>query len=166
MNQIIIYGSYDQDEYTNYYHLINNGEALIEYSEEIDGLFQQINDTKNEVKSSEIYIVQDENASKWDYLEMFQKYHFELRASSGKDTEQLCNIMNSALERNFKLDGDCEIEKLNILFYGNVIFENDCGKADETLRQAEEILKYGNGEEKTELARIIREKYERMNKHE
>ena len=74
--------------------------------------------------------------------------------------------MNSALERNFKLDGDCEIEKLNILFYGNVIFENDCGKADETLRQAEEILKYGNGEEKTELARIIREKYERMNKHE
>ena len=55
MNQIIIYGSYDQDEYTNYYHLINNGEALIEYSEEIDGLFQQINDTKNEVKKSILF---------------------------------------------------------------------------------------------------------------
>lgn len=167
MNQIIIYSSYASHEYLNYYHLIHNDEVLMEYcpEEKIDDLFQQIDSIKNQAKNSEIYIVQDEDASEWDYLEMFQKYNLVLQELGQKDTVKLCNVMNSVLRREFKLNADCTIEKLNILFYGSVIFENDCCKTDETLRQAEEILKQG-GEERTELARIIKEKYERMKRHD
>lgn len=161
MNTIIVYVSYDHYEYINYYHLIINGDILIKYcpEEKIDDLFQKIYAIKNELKNSEIYIIQDENASQWDYLEIFQKCNFVLQALDDKDSSKLCNIMNSVPGIEFNS------EKVKVLFYGKVIFKDECYKTNETLRQAEEILKQG-GEDMTELARIIKEKYERMNRHD
>lgn len=158
LNQIIVYISYDQFEYVNYYHLIYNSDILLEYcpEEKVDDLFQKIDDIKSELNNSEIYIVQDENAFEWNCYELFREHNLELRLSNDNDISQICEIMKLVFQREFMP------EKLNILFYGNVVIKDECCETDETLRQAEEILKHG-GEEMTELARIIKEKYERMN---
>lgn len=165
MNRIIVYASYEQFEYVNYYHLINNNELLIEYcpEEKIDDIFQEIANIKSEMNSSEIYIVQDKNATEWDYLELFQKHNIELHTLENYDVTQLYDVLNTVFGREFNKDNNYVNEKISILFYGNAIFEADECRTDETLRQVEELLKHG-GEEMTELARIIKEKYERMNK--
>ena len=49
------------------------------------------------------------------------------------------------------------------MFYGKGCLKDYSKSIDETLKQAEDILKHG-GDEMTELARIIRDKYERMTK--
>lgn len=169
MNRIILYASYEQFEYVNYYHLINNNELLIEYcpEEEIDGIFQEIANIKSGIDSSEIYIVQDENATEWDYLKQFKEHNIELQMLDNIDNTRLYDILNTLLRTKFSMDDDCQ--KLCILFYGNAVFESeDCkinkNKIDDKLRKAERILKDGTEEEKTEFARIIEEKYERMHR--
>ena len=104
MDRIIVYASYDQSEYVNYYHLIHNDETLIEYcsEEKIDDLFRKINFIISDVKSSEIYIVQDKNASEWDYQKMFRTYNLVLHALDDKDIMLLCNIMNSVFRTEAK----------------------------------------------------------------
>lgn len=169
MNRIILYASYEQYEYVNYYHLINNNEILLEYcpEERIDDIFQKIDNIKSEINNSEICIVQDENVTEWDYFQLFQNHNVELHTLKNNDATQLRDEVNTVLARVFNKDDDCENEKFYILFYGNAVFETDDCRTDEIPRQDEEILKYGEEEiEMTELTRIIKEKYERMNNHE
>lgn len=169
MDRIIVYASYEQYEYVNYYHLINNSEFLIEYcpEEKIDDIFQEIVNIKSGTGSLEIYIVQDENATEWDYFNLFREHNIELHMLDNIDDKQLYDMLNTAFGRKFSTDNDYGCQKLCILFYGNAVLKNnDCGinnnKIDDNLRKAEKILRDGSDEEKTEFARIIEEKYERM----
>lgn len=170
MDKLLIYISYDQYEYTNYFHLAINDDVVIEYrpEEKVDDLFKTIIEEESVNKSFELYIVQDENASEWDYLKAFQEYGIEIHPISNTDTEQLCQVMNTLFDGEYGIGGKDDISNkklIGILYSGNCVSQRDNCETGETLKQAEEILKRG-GEEMTELARIIREKYERMNRHE
>lgn len=170
MDKLLIYISYDQYEYTNYFHLVVNDDVIIEYcsEEKVDRLFEMIIEKENRVKSFELHVIRDENALEWDYHKAFQEHGIEIYTVNSNDPEKICQIMNARFDGKYGVCGkdDATNKKLiNILYSGNCVFQKENYETGETLRQAEEILNRG-GEEMTELARIIREKYERIDTHE
>ncbi|MCI9105723.1 MAG: hypothetical protein HFG57_07160 [Lachnospiraceae bacterium] len=170
MDKLLIYISYAQYDYTNYFNLAINDDLVIEYYSEdkIDDLFEVIIEKENEMKSFEMCVVQDEDALEWDYLMAFQKHGIGTCPVSSKDPEQLCQIMNALFGGEYKVSSkdDASNKKLiNIVYSGYCALQKDSCETGEALRKAEEILNHG-GEEMTELARIIEEKYERMGRHE
>lgn len=157
MDTVIIYISYDAYEYVNYYHLICNGKKMIEYcpEEKIATIFEKIKENTN---NPELYIVQGADSTIWNFEEEFAENEIELNNhDKGKNTEIFEIITNCDLSSD---DND-----INIVFHGKALFKKDYSCTEETLLQAEEILKNG-GEEMTELARIIKQKYERMKRND
>ena len=143
MDKFIIYVNYSSYEYDTYYHLICNGEPVLSYrlEKDIDELIQRIKENRTFSENFYLCIVQDKDADKWaDYNEVFQKEDIQLFPVD----DEVSQWVYDEISKNFEYETD----NLNI---------------DETLKQAEDILKHG-GDEMTELARIIRDKYERMTK--
>lgn len=170
MDKFLIYISYDQFEYTNYFHLAVNDEVVVDFCpvERLDDLFKTIIEKGRTVKSFELDVIQDENASEWDCLEAFQEHGIKILSLSNRNPEQLCQRMNQLFDSEYVISGeDYSYDKkfISVLWSGNCVLQSENCEHSETLRQAKEILKHG-GEEMTELARIIKEKYERLNKHE
>ena len=170
MDKFLIYINYDQFEYINYFHLAINDNLVIEYrpEEKVDDLFETIIEKESVSDSFELCVVQDKDALEWNCFKAFQKYGIETYPKSNKDLEKLCRVMNLLFNGEYVIDGKDYISNkqlINILYFGNCVLQRDNFETGETLKQAEEILKHG-GEEMTELARIIREKYERMNRYE
>lgn len=157
MDKVIIYISYDIFQYVNYYHLICNGEKILEYcpEEELLKLFEKI---EKNTRNPQLYIVGEANVSPWDFQTYFDEKKVILKenAIEKKETifEKLCEALNIDTDKDMKL-----------IYSGIALFEKEEEDTEETLRQAKEIFDNG-GEEKTELARIIKEKYERMNNNE
>lgn len=170
MDELLVYISYDPYEYTNYFHLAVNNEVVIEYcaEESVDSLFDIITAKESRGKNFKLYVVQDEKALEWDYLRAFQDHGIEMHpVVIDKDSGQLCQIMSALFDGEYGVSGEDDTSNrklIKIVYVGNCVLQKDTYEADETLRQAEEILNRG-GEEMTELARIIREKYERMDRH-
>ena len=76
--------------------------------------------------------------------------------------------MNVLFDREYEISGKDDVSNkklINIVYSGNCVLQKDNYKTGEILRQAETILNRG-GEEMTELARIIKEKYDRMERYE
>lgn len=170
MDKVLIYISYAQFEYTNYFHLAVNNEVVNEYcsEENVDLLFEKIIEKESNAKTFELFVVQDENALEWDCLEAIQKHGIEIHPLSDKKTDYLCQIMNLLFDGEYGISGKDDVlnkKLIHIVCSGNCFLQKDNCVSDEALKQAEEILKSG-GEEMTELARIIKEKYERMNRHD
>lgn len=170
MDKILIYIKYNQYDYINYFHLIVNDKVVdgVYLEEEIDTLFKIIIEKEKNGQNFELYIVQDKDASNWDFLKKIQEYGIKIQPLSNKNTNYICEILNSLFDGEYEIsDKDNVFNKkiIRVLFSGNCFLKrNECSN-DEVLKQAEEILKSG-GEERTKLASIIIEKYERMNKHE
>lgn len=170
MDKLLIYISYDQYEYTNYFHLAVNANVAVEYclEEKVDDLFEVIIEKESGEKSFELSVVRDENALEWDYLKAFWEHGVKIRSEISKEPEQLRPVMNVLFDGEYGLSGkdDASNKKLiEVLYSCNCVLKKDNFQTDETLKQVEEILNRG-GEEMTELARIIKEKYERIDKHE
>lgn len=158
MDKVIIYISFDSFEFANYYHLIINDEKKWEYCRE-DELKQMFIMIKENAFNFDLYIVKEIDASLWNYIEDFNSHEIELNR-----VEKYCKD-DIIKEINKILCLEKEENELEIVFEGKAFTKkNDIG-IQETLNQAEEILKYG-GTDMTELARIIKEKYERMNNNE
>lgn len=165
-----MYISYDQFEYTNYFHLAVNDEVIINFCpvERLDDLFKTIIEKRRTIESFELDVIQDENASEWDYLEAFQQHGFKIRSLSNRNSEQLCHVMNQLFDGKYGISGkDDSYDKklISVLWSGNCVLPSKNCEHSKMLRQEEEIL-IRSDEEMTELARIIKEKYERLNKHE
>ena len=96
MDKFLIYISYDQFEYTNYFHLAVNDEVVVDFCpvERLDDLFKTIIEKGRTVKSFELDVIQDENASEWDCLEAFQEHGIKILSLSNRNPEQLCQRMN------------------------------------------------------------------------
>lgn len=170
MDKLLIYISYDQYDYTNYFNLAINNDLFIEYYSEdkIDDLFKAVSEKENGMKSFELYVVQDENALEWNYLTALQEHGIETHPVNAKAPEQLCQIMSALFGGDYEVkskENALNKKLINIVYFGNCALQRDNCETGETLRKAEEILNHG-GEEMTELARIIEEKYERMDRHE
>ena len=170
MDKLLIYMSYDKGEYRNFFHLSVNEDVVIKCcsEEEVDDLFHLIIEKERETKSFELYVVCDQNALEWDYFKAFQKHGIETHPLSSIDPEKLCQIMNVLFDREYEISGKDDVSNkklINIVYSGNCVLQKDNYKTGEILRQAETILNRG-GEEMTELARIIKEKYDRMERYE
>lgn len=158
MDKFIIYVNYSSYEYDTYYHLICNGEPVLSYrlEKDIDELIQRIKENRTFSENFYLCIVQDKDADKWaDYNEVFQKEDIQLFPVDDEASQWVYD----EISKNFEYETD----NLNIVFYGKGCLKDYSKSIDETLKQAEDILKHG-GDEMTELARIIRDKYERMTK--
>lgn len=170
MDKVLIYISYDQYEYTNYFHLAVNNEVVKYYcpEENVDILFKEIIEKESFAKTFELSVVQDENASKWDCLEAIQEHGIEIHPLNDINIDYLCQVMNSLFDGEYEISGKDDVfnkKLIHVLCSGTCFLQGDNCVPDEALKQAEAILKSG-GEEMTELARIIKEKYERMNRHD
>lgn len=171
MKNVLIYISYDLNDYINYFHLIVNGESKLKYVpiERISELFERLTEESISGSDVRLQIVADENSSDWYFEEDFVKYGCTLPVAGNGKALDICEV----LEKNF---------------YGRFYFVNEgvnsegigikslypqrkaslemesVHKKEEILTKAIEIMK--DEEEMTELAKIIIEKYERMKKHE
>lgn len=169
MDEILIYINYVSDEYTNYFHLSVNEYVVMKDcpEERVDRLFESMMENVN-AKNFELYIIQDVNASGWDYLKAFQEHGIEIYPTRERDSEKLCQVMNELFEDEYGISGkdDTSDKKIvSILCAGQCVLQREDYESSETLKQAKEILESG-GQEMTELARIIKEKYERMKRNE
>lgn len=168
MNQILIYIGYDQYEYTNYFYLVINDNNISCYPvEKIDDLFQTIKENNIINESAELYIIKDKNASEWEYFQSFQEHNINLKELRNGNIEKLCDKMDMLFDNKFEIvdnnnstDDISDRKTVYLLFSGNCFVQSFNYETGETLRQAEEILKHGE-DEMTELARIIKEKYEK-----
>lgn len=170
MDKLYLYIDYDPSEYTNYFHMAVNDNVVIRYypEEKEDDMFKTILEKENAVNRFELYIVQSENASEWDYQKAFREHGMELGPMEGCEPGQLCRELNALFDEEYGIRGQDEPSDkkfIQLLYFGSCVLQQVGCELHETLRQAEEILKHG-GEEMTELARIIRKKYDRMNAHE
>lgn len=160
MDKMIIYVSYDESQYVNYYHLICGNEKQIEFCPE-EKLGQLFNIIKKSHCNIDLCIVRSRTASRWDFESDFNYNEIELEKDEKCKLNEICEVINQAL------DIEKTEDELEFVFQGKAVIktaDDNIGGIEEiekTLVQAEEILKNG-GEEMTELVRIIKEKYERM----
>lgn len=157
MNKAVLYVSYDSFEYRNYYHLIYNGSIAEGCSyltdDELDQLFRQLREIAGDAGKLEIYIVQNPEAEKWDWPELFRRHQLLFHQSERMDAPAVKEMLRAAEY------GDV-LDSLNVIS-GSITVQDSVCDTQEALQQAQKILEHG-GEDMTELARIIREKYERM----
>lgn len=166
MDEVLIYICYDPFAYTSFYSLAINGQRVCDVvpEERISELFlkcEELNVSKLETKWC---IVQDEDAVQWNYEEELKSKGYEVNPLI-VSLSKLTTTMNNLFDNDFVIAPNHDVAKKNVkLIYPLAFIEDDSvcdqGKA---LNDAENIL---NNAGMTELAKIIREKYERMNKHE
>jgi len=171
MENVLIYISYDLNDYINYFHMIVNEEGTLKYVpiERVSELFEKLEEEGITGSDMKLQIVADENASDWNFEEDFKKYGYVLPAAQNGEASEICNV----LEKNFHGRFYFSEESLNKEGIGikslypqrKVSGKTESEhKKEEILTKAIEIME--DEEEMTELARIIIEKYERMKKHE
>jgi hypothetical protein len=169
MDKILIYINYVSNEYTNYFHLSVNDDVVMKDcpEERVDKLFERMMESVN-AKKFELCVIQDVNASEWDYLKAFQEHGIEICPTSEWDSEKLCQIMDALFDDEYVISDKDDIsdkKSVSILGAGHCFLQREDYEPGESLKQAKEILESG-GQEMTELARIIKEKYERMKRNE
>lgn len=170
MDRFLIYVNYNQDEIANEFYLAFNNDIVIKYcrDEEIDWIFEEIAEKGEACKSFEVYVIKDKEALDWDYLKAFQEHDIRVCKSNNIDKESICQLMNTLFEGEYtiNLESDVKDKKLIEIIYtcNGSLLSKEGSENIKIPRQAEEILNHG-GEETTELARIIKEKYERMSRN-
>lgn len=161
MDRIVIYISFDCDSVMNYFHMYVDDERTVSYrnEEEVDEIFQTL---KSVDKRTQIFIVKDKDALSWEFERAFTQNGLTLLTDEQEEGKE------NVVETLFK-SGKVDTESIVFEFCGKILHGKTVpdkhSDNQETLRQAKEILMQG-GEEMTELARIIREKYERMSKND
>ena len=171
MNQVLIYVKYDIGEYVNYFNMIVNNELVIEYLpvERKEELFETLVARGISDSNMNLQIVADEDASVWDYEEDFEEWGYRLSARMNKTDFNICELLETTIGGKYCLADNSENFDSNVIkiLYpiGEYVFENteSSYKAEELLDKVKEIM-IKDKEEMTDLARIIMEKYERMNK--
>lgn len=162
MDKVLIYICYDHFAYTNYFSLAINNQRVCDVvpEERINELFlkcEELNISKLETKWC---IVQDEDGYQWNYEEEIKSRGYKINPLD-ISLSNLLTIINDLFDNDFVIAPNQDMTKKNVKVIYPVYFaENDYvynkGKA---LNDVESIL---NNAGMTELAKIIREKYERM----
>lgn len=164
MDKALIYICYDPFAYTNYFSLAINNQRVCDVvpEEQISELFlkcEELNVSKSETKWS---IVQDEEAAHWNYEEEIKSKGYNLNPLVIPLSE-LVTMMNTLFDNDFVIAPNQDMTKKNVkVIYPVSFIEEPLCDQGKALNDAENIL---NNAGMTELAKIIREKYERMNKH-
>lgn len=167
MSRYLIYVFYDSFEYVNYYNLVCDDEVIIESCpiENIENLFDVI---IKETSTFELIILQEKNASSWDYKSEFLKYNIIVKGSVNTGNESLCQKLHKIFGYEYVFSDtadDFGKKIISVLFSGKCTLNNICVESDCKTEKVEGSLVCDN-EEMTELARIINEKYKRMNNYE
>lgn len=165
MDKVLLYICYDPFDYINYYSLAINNQRVCDVvpEERIGEMFDMCDELNISKTDTQWCIVQDEDASHWDYENELQERGYSIKPMS-ISLSILTSEMNTLFDNDFVIAPNQDAEKKCVKILYPHPENDDCvcdrGKA---LNDAESIL---NNAGMTELAKIIREKYERMNKHE
>lgn len=166
MDKALIYICYDPFAYTNFFSLAINDQRVCDVvpEERISELFlkcEELNVSKSETKWC---IVQDEDAAQWNYEEEIKSKGYKVNPLV-VSLSNLTTTMNNLFDNDFVIAPNQDVTKKKVKVIYPVDFTEDDSVCDQgkALNDAENIL---NNAGMTELAKIIREKYERMNKHE
>lgn len=166
MDKVLIYICYDSFAYASFFSLAINGERVCDVvpEEQISELFlkcEELNVSKSETMWC---IVQDEDATDWNYEEEIKSNGYKLNPLV-VSLSNLTTTMNNLFDNDFVIAPNQDVKKKNVKVIYPVDFIEEDSVCDQgkALNNAENIL---NNAEMTELAKIIREKYERMNKRE
>lgn len=166
MDKALIYVYYDSYEYANYYRLAINDNIVCDFvsEERIHDLFEKCEELNVSKVETKWCIVQDEDANSWDYEEEIESNGYKLNPLS-VSLSDLTTKMNTLFGGDFVIEPDEDNMKKKIRLIYPVAFTKDSMTCDQNkaINDAENIL---NNAGMTELAKIIREKYERMNKYE
>lgn len=179
MDKVIIYISYDDSRYMNYYHVICNDQKVIEFcpEEKLEMVFSII---KKYINNIDLCIVKSKTAYTWDFERDFNDNGIALKKDEKYKLNELCTVINQAL--NIEKTED----ELELAFEGRLLLktvEENIEDMEETLVQDEEIqsgtvqnevtqtdkvqteeiqperILKSNDEGITEFARIIKQKY-------
>ncbi len=166
MDEALIYIGYDPFAYTKFFSLAINDQRVCDVvpEERISELFlkcEELNVSKSETKWC---IVQDEDAAQWNYEEEIKSKGYKVNPLV-VSLSNLTTTMNNLFDNDFVIAPNQDETKKKVKVIYPVAFTEDDSVCDQgkALNDAENILKNAG---MTELAKIIREKYERMNKHE
>ena len=158
MDRALIYIYYDSSAYTYFFSLAINGQRVCEVvpEEQINELFLKCEELKVSKLETEWCIVQDEDAAQWNYEE-------EITSKGYKVNPWVISLSNLTTTINNLFDQDVTKEKVKVIYPADFAVTDSACDQGNALNDAEKIL---NNAGMTELAKIIREKYERMNRHE
>ena len=165
MDIVLIYISYDSIDHINCFNLsINNNlvceEVPIERSDE---LFLKCNEIQISKTETQWCIVSDVEASKWDYEAEICSYGYTLNPYN-TSWEELYKIMDEVFNCNciISTNDDKTKRRIKIIYPDSLINSKTDKSQEEAVNVATRVL---DGAGMTELARIIREKYERIGKN-
>lgn len=165
MDKALIYICYDPFAYTNFFSLSINGQRVCDVipGERISDLFLKCEELKISKSETKWCIVQDEDAAKWNYEEEIKSRGYDIKPLT-LPLSSLTATMNELFDNDFVIAPNRDETKKKVKVIYPLEFTEDISVCDQgkALNDAEDIL---NNAGMTELARIIREKYERMNKH-
>lgn len=166
MDKALIYICYDPFAYTNFFSLAINDQRVCDVvpEERIDELFLKCEELNVSKSETQWCIVQDEDAAQWNYEEELSSKGYKVNPLV-VSLSNLTTNMNNLFDNDFVIAPNQDMKKKNVKVIYPVDFTADDSVCDQgnALNDAENIL---NNAGMTELAKIIREKYERMNKHE
>lgn len=171
LNSVLLYISYIESDYECYISIAINEDLKASYIQipfDTDQLYEVLQ--KSELNDDDISwcIVSDVSAPEWNYVEDFRDHGYNLIHSLRIDEDSLCDMMTKCFGGRYCI---CEsasnsnqgIKEIKVLFPSNSLAEKDDipGAPEELLKKVEIILA-SDSPEKTELARIIEEKFKRM----
>ena len=168
MDHYLIFIEYDSYEYVNFYNLNDNDGLLKQFpAENVDGLVQTLAERACPFALS---IVKAHDVMDWDELHRKLDAQFRLLENHSTDQAKILTSLEVLYPgRTYVME---ELGNANSAGDVSIVFSGTCSpltdavadpeSVEDTLEKAKAILTNG-GQGMTELARIIREKYERMN---
>lgn len=162
MDKVLIYICYDSFEYTNYYSMAINNQKVCDLvsEEQKKDLFSKCEELNISKSESRWCIVQDEDATNWDYVDEITALGYKLNPLM-ISYEELLAEMNEL----FEIDLEPSVDKKVV----EIIYPETFNESTIASHQQEvinDVTQKLESEGMTELAKIIKEKYERMSRHE
>lgn len=166
MNKVLIYITYDSFEYVNCYSLVLDGEILCELipEERMGELFEKMESACVSKEKADWCIVQDEDVTIWNYESELLEHGYKINPLDIQANE-LCRYMGELFGGEYVIGNELAEDKkhISILYPENSVDRSSFDNKLKAINDAENIL---NKAGMTELAQIIREKYERMSRNE
>jgi hypothetical protein len=172
MKKVLIYISYDEEEYTNYFHMSIDGSFVENYvpAEDISMIFDRINELTADDSELDWCIAADKNAVLWDYEEEFKKYGHVIHSVSKADVSYICDTLEKKFNYIFSADEDGDNDITIQVLYpkdsDSSFSEESCHDTVDEIDGINKIPEEDDEEKITELAKIIMKKHERIRSRE
>ena len=166
MSSLLIYISYDRLAYMNYFHLAADNTFVETYIDEEQKLLSLVGSQVKEKNDITCCVVKDIEATDWDAAAAFDRERLAIKKQAPSSIDGMLELLEGKFGGNFqfvKMGEDTSGKMLEVICSG--VLSRKAPGMTELLDMAENILS-SDSQEKSELAKIIEEKYGRMVRHE